>query len=244
MRMQRACLGLALVVTMPGVALGHAVLDPEVAHTLLAEIARHQKQSSPDRSREARAQAAFELGTRVQTLVGLLNQDLSAHGTSDPVAQEVVKRLEDVGIKVLWLDQRRTYSYDMQAFRDYQKLAPDGPRAAESRFQLISAAFYSTLELNPSNVAATDIPAVVGAVVDERRFLKDYPADTRAKEVCFYLGIDCYRLSRNIRDPGQVRDYKRCAREALQIVAAQYRGSIEARAAEALLENADSSAVH
>lgn len=243
MKMQRACLGLVLVVTVLGAALGHTVLDPDLARTLLTEIARYQKQSGPDRGREAQAEAAFEFGARVQTLVGLLNQDLGAHGMSDPVAQEVVTRLGDAGIKVLWSDQRRTYSYDMQAFRDYQRLAPDGPHAAESRYRLISAAFYSTLEQDPSKVAAADIPAVVGAIVDERHFLKDYPGDARAREVCFYLGIDCYRLSRNVRDPGQIRDYRRCAQEALQIVATQYRGSIEARAAEALLESGDSSAL-
>jgi hypothetical protein len=233
---RRALLALGLLTLAPGVALCHTVLDPEVAQNLLNEVARYQTASHSDAAREARAEAWFNLGSRVQALVGLLNQDLNAHGASDPLAQEVVKRLERSEVKLIWSEERRHYSYDLEAFRQYQKLAPTGPRAAESRFQLLSAAFYATLDLDPSKLAVNDIPAVINAVAEEERFLKAYANDARAKEVRFYLGVDCYRLSLHVRDAAQAHNYGQRARQALEMVAARYPGSIEARAAGALLE--------
>jgi hypothetical protein len=241
-RLKRALLALGLLTVAPEVALCHTVVDPEVAQNLLNEIARYQAASRSASTRETRADAWFNLGSRVQVLVGLLNQDFNAHGTNDPLAQEVVKRLVSSEVNVVWSDERRHYSYDLEAFRQYQKLAPTGPRAAESRFQLLSAAFYATLDLDPSKLAVKDIPAVIKAVAEEERFLRAHANDARAKEVLFYLGVDCYRLSLHVRNLAQARNYGRRARRALETVAARYPGSIEARAAVSLLETRDDSA--
>ncbi len=242
MRRKLALLALGLLTVVPGVALCHTVLDPEAAQYLLIEIARYQAASRSAPAREARAEAWFSLGTRVQALVELLNQDVNAHGTNDPLAQEVVERLASSEVKVAWSEERRRYSYDLEAFRQYQKLAAAGPHAAESRFQLLSAAFYATLDLDPSKLASKDIPAVIEAVAEEERFLKVYANDARAKEARFFLGVDCYRLSLHVRDPAEARNYRQRARQALNTVVARFPGSIEARAAVSLLEARDDSA--
>jgi hypothetical protein len=241
-RIKRALSALGILTVASGVALCHTVVDPEVAQNLLNEIARYHAASRSASTLETRAEAWFNLGSRVQVLVGLLNQDFNAHGTNDPLAQEVVKRLASSEVKVVWSEERRHYSYDLEAFKQYQKLVPTGARAAESGFQLLSADFYATLDLDPSKLAIKDIPAVIKAEEDEERFLKAYANDARAKEVLFYLGVNCYRLSLHVSNLAQARNYGRRARRALETVAAWYPGSIEARAAISLLETRDDSA--
>lgn len=242
MRSKLVFVALGLLTLAPSLALCHTVLDPEAAQYLLGEIARYQTASRSATIREARAEAWFNLGTRVQALVELLNQDVNAHGSNDPLAQDVVKRLASSAIKVAWSEERRRYSYDLEAFRQYQKLAAAGPHAAESRFQLLAAAFYATLEPDPSKLASKDVPAVTEAVVEEERFLNAYANDARTKEVRFFLGIDCYRLSLHVRDPAEARSYRQRARQALNTLVTRFPDSIEARAAVALLEARDDSA--
>lgn len=232
----RTLLTAALVLALPGSGLCHSLLDPESARALLTEIARYQKASQVEPTREARADALFTMGAKVQTLVGLLNQDVDAHGTPGPLTVQIAKQLAESEIRVTWSDERRRYAYDMDAFRRYSALAPTGVHAADARFQVVSAGFYATLDLDPAKIAAGDLPAVVDAVEQEQRFLRDYPTHARVREVSFYLGVDCYRLSRNLADSARATVYRRCAKQTLQTVASRYPDSIEARAAGSLLE--------
>jgi hypothetical protein len=238
-RVKCVLLALGLLAAAPCVALGHTVLDPEVAQNLLDQIARSRAAANSESDREARAEACFILGTRVQTLVGLLNQDLSAHGANQPLAQGVIQRLAGSEVKVAWSERNQRYSYDLEAFQRYRKLAPSGPHAAEARFQLLSTGFYSTLGPDPAEVQAEDVPAVIRGLAEEKRFLQDYPQEARAREVRFYLGVDCYRLSRHVHAPAEVRSYRKCALQELETVAVRYPDSIEARAAVTLLEGDD-----
>ena len=235
----RTLLTAALIVVLPASGLCHTLLDPESAHALLDEIARYRKASQVEPTREARADALFAMGAKVQALVALLNQDVDAHSTPGPLTGQVAKQLAESDIRVTWSDERRRYAYDMDAFRRYCALAPSGVHAADARFQVVSAGFYATLELDPAKIAAGDLPAVVEAVEQEQRFLRDYPTHARVREVSFYLGVDCYRLSRNLADGAQATGYRHCARQTLQAVASRYPDSIEARAAGPLLEALD-----
>jgi TolA-binding protein len=220
----------------PGAVYGQSLLDPEVAHVMLVEIADLQKGARSEANQEARAEASFKLGGRVQALVDLLDQDAMAHDGASQLAQLLVKRLEEYEVTVAYSEQSRRFSYDQSAMRQYLKLAPKGPHAADARFQILSGAFRATLTLGPTAIAAADRTSVTRAVSEEEQFLRDYPKHPRTKDVRFFLGVDCYRLSRNTADPDKAAQYERCARQALERVIADYPGSVEARASSALME--------
>lgn len=220
----------------PNSVCSHSLLDPEVAHAMLIEIAQDRSSASSDHSQEARAESLFRLGSRVQALVDLLDQDAMAHDGASPFALLLLKRLEAYEISVTYSEKGRRFSYDQGAFREYLRSAPKGPHAAEARYQILSETFHATLTAGPSVVASADRPGVIRAVTDEEQFLRDYPQNPKAKEVRFFLGVDCHRLSRNIADSNKATQYERCARQALERVVDEYPGSIEARASSALLE--------
>ncbi|HZP92685.1 MAG TPA: outer membrane protein assembly factor BamD [Burkholderiales bacterium] len=220
----------------PGPAHCHTVLDPEIAQAMLAEIAGYEKSARTESSRQARAEALFKLGVRVGDLVDLLDQDLVSHGGENPLAGLLIKRLAEYGVRVAYSEPPGRFGYDQAAFREYLKLEPNGPHAAEARYRILAEGFRATVKSGPGAVAAADRNAVVRAAAEEENFLRDYPNHPRTKEVRFFLGVDCFRLSRSAVEPAKARQYEHCARDALEHVIQEYPGSIEARAASTLAE--------
>lgn len=200
----------------------------------MVEIAQYERQSREESP--AGAEALFGLGEKVQALVDLLNQDRLSHGKSDLLAQLVVKRLETYQVRVVFSEREQRFAYDLAAFHAYLDRAPRGGHAAEARYRLIARTFYETLGPDPARLVNADTAAVAAATREEERFLHDYPGDARAREVRFFLGVDYYRLSRNVAAPDRAREYRRLARRTLADVHARHPGTVEARAAEALLE--------
>jgi hypothetical protein len=215
----------------------HTLLDADTAHASLIAIAGYQRDANAAVSQEARAQAWFDLGSKVQAVVDLMNQDLAAHGAVDPLAQLLAKRLAAQEIRVVYSEPRGRYRYDQDAFAQYLKLAPNGPHRAEARFQILSGTFYATLAPDPAQLDAADRTSVVRAAIEEESFVKEFPRHPRAREVRFFLGVDCYRLSRNTPEHNQAAKYRRCARRALGEFVELYPDSMEARGAATLLEN-------
>lgn len=228
-----ACVVVSVVLATPFSSSSHEVLDPELVRRLMVEIGQavqdSQEASDPD------GEALYRLGETVEQLVELMNLDISLHGRSDPLTQLVVKQLEMYQINVTLSDSR--FDYNLAAFREYLIRAPKGRRAAAAQFRLIARTFYQTLAPDPSRLANTDVPGVLKAIADEERFLKDYQGDVKTKEVRFFLAVDYYRLYKNVQSADRLVQYERLARRALEEVKARYPGSMEGRAAQALLEN-------
>jgi hypothetical protein len=159
-----------------------------------------------------------------------------AHDGASPLAQLIVKRLGEYEVIVTYAESGKRFLYDQSALRQYLKLAPKGAHAADARAQILSTSFHATLTAGPTVVAPADRTAVTQAVLEEEQFLRDYPKHPKARDVRFFLGVDCYRLSRNTPDADRAGQYAHCARQALERVIEDYPGSVEARAASALRE--------
>ncbi len=228
-----ACVVVSVVLATPLSSSSHDVLDPEVVRRLMVEIAQavqdSQEASDPD------GEALYRLGETVEQLVELMNLDISLHGRSDLLTQLVVKQLEMYQVNVRLSDSR--FDYDLAAFREYLIRAPKGRRAAAAQFRLIARTFYQSLAPDPSRLANTDVPGVLKAIAEEERFLKDYQGDVKTKEVRFFLAVDYYRVYKNVQSADRLVRYERLARRALEEVNARYPGSMEGRAAQALLES-------
>jgi hypothetical protein len=229
------CVVVGVVLATPLSSSSHELLNPELVRRLMGEIAlaswESHEESDPD------GEALYRLGEKVEQLVEVMNQDISSHGSSDGLTQLLVQRLETYQIKVSWSERDRRFDYDLAAFREYLNRVPKGKRAAAAQFRLIARTFYWTLDPDPSRLANTDVPGVLKAIAEEERFLKDYQGDIKTREVRFFLAVDYYRLYKNVQGPDRSVRYERLARHALEEVKTGYPGSMEGRAAEALLES-------
>jgi len=211
-------------------ASAHDVVQVAELEASLGEIARLR---DPARAGPG-AEALYALGERVERIVELLNQDAAAHGRGDLLGRLAVDRLRSMGIGVAFSEEDGRCDYDLGAFREYLARAPQGERAAAARYRLLARDFHGRMGPDPLAPHAVDVAAAARAAQEEERFLRSHPADERAREVRLFLAVDLCRLARAGRPPRP--DPERRCREALEDVRTRYPGSMEARTAEALLE--------
>lgn len=231
-----AALLLVVIPVAPRASRGHELMEAQVVQKFLAEISRAQRESREARGEDVRLDALYQLGQSVRELVELLNHDTSAHGTGDAFAKLIARRLQEYGLRVIFAEDIRRYHYDLAAFHQYLRQAPDGPRAAEIRYRLIADTFYHTLSTDSPTMLRGSPEVLLSAVAEAERFLRDFPNDPRTKEVRLFRATDLYRLFRSTHDPVAARRYAKLAHVALRQVLALHGGTPEARAAEGLLE--------
>ncbi|MFQ5898540.1 MAG: tol-pal system YbgF family protein [Candidatus Methylomirabilia bacterium] len=239
-----AVVAFALLLTFALPSSADIILDPELIEEMLRQIAEHAAESREGRTREARADAVYHLGERAEALVSLLNRDIRSHGESSLFAQLLLKRLRAYSIKITFAEPDREYAYDLAAFREYLRRAPEGQWAAEARFKVIARTFHDTLGVDPATLVNTDLAGLLRAIAREEQFLVAYPGHERAKDVQFFLAVDYYRISQHTQDQATASEYAGRARRALEQFRNRFPGSIEARAAEALLERLVTSEAH
>jgi hypothetical protein len=227
--------GVLLLTGGPRSAPAHILLDGEVVQAFLLDLVEHQRQTRDGPTEEARSEALYLLGEKVHQLVELMNTDLTAHGKS-LYAELLARRLESHGIRVSRVEGTGRYAYDLAAFHEYLKKAPQGKRAADSQFRLIAETFRGTMGKDPAELVGTDVDRLRRTILQTEAFLKAYPAYQKVREVRFFLAMDYYRLSRNSPDPAVARRYRTLAAQALHEIVKEYPGTAEARAAEITAE--------
>jgi hypothetical protein len=217
-------------------ALAHVVLDPEQVQGLLTEVARQRHLAHDEADSRAGAESLFRLGELAEALVDLLNQDLAAHGSPDLLATLLVARLAGHGVRITLDPRLNRYAYDLAAFREYLSRAPNGPRAADARYRILAARFYALPPPETAAVPAEDATALLAAVHDAERFLRDYPGHTQADRVRFFVAVDTYRAAQLPASPAARGERAMRARRALEAVVRVAPESVEAQAARVLLE--------
>jgi hypothetical protein len=213
----------------------HVTLDSERVQELIREIVRHQAAAGKDRDGSGEVEALFRVGSAVDDLVDMLNQDLIAHGQGNLLAETLRQRLGESAITVTYSVREGRYVYDQAAYHEYLRRAPRGPRAASARFRVIARTFQATMGLDPGTLVDADLPALLRAIAAEERFLREHPDHEKAAEVRFFLAVDYYRAFRNAGDPARARQYRAKARQALEGLT-KSPNVFEVRAAETLLE--------
>jgi len=195
---------------------------------MLEEVARLHRTSDPDE--------IFRLGELAEAFAELLGQDAAAHGTLDLFGQLLSRRLEAYGVVIRCGERGGGCRYDHAAFREYLRVQPRGPRAADARFKILADRFYGEGAPDPTERGPDARRPVLEAIAEEERFVKEHPAHERAGQVRFFLAVHYFRASRLLAGAPHVEEYERRARRELEGVRARAPDSAEARAATVLLE--------
>jgi len=139
------------------------ILDPQIVSRLLAEIAKLSDESKSAPKPQDREAALYEMGERVLDLTDLMTQDLESHGFNDANLVGVIeRRLKERGIAIS--KSKAEWQYDMAAFREYIRVAPNGPRALDARYALVGF-----------DEPGDDIAALQKSIAAKERFIRDYP---------------------------------------------------------------------
>lgn len=139
------------------------ILDPGKVSQLLAEIAKFHEESQTAAKKEDQLDALFEMGERVLDLTDLMSQDVQSHGASDPSMVSLIdRRLKEQGVVIV--KSGAGYHYDLAAFREYLRRAPNGPRAIDARYVLIGF-----------DEPGDDAEALQRSIAAKERFIRDFP---------------------------------------------------------------------
>lgn len=201
------------------------ILDPRAVSQMLAEIAKLQEDSRKAPSRAARLDALYDMGAKVLDLTGRMTNDLAVHGTNDAqLVSRIISRLGEYGIVVKRDGQE--YLYDMAAFREYVRLAPQGKRAADARFALAGFA-------DPGD----DPARLRRAIAEKERFLHDFPKYKDISLLKLLLAQDHAHLSRVYAKSDKAASAREdaTARKMFQEIIRLYPNSEEAKSAAANL---------
>ena len=225
----------ALLLAIPVPSEAHVLLDGDIVRPILIDLTKHVSETQKGVSEEARVEALYLLGEKVQLLVDLMNVDVASHGKS-LYADLLVRRLNEYGIRVSRTESNARYVYDQAAFQEYVRREPRGRRVAEAKFRVIAHEFYGSVGSDPAELVNSDVDQLRRAVGREEAFLTEHPRSEKLKEVRFFLAMDYYRLFRHSPDRATAMKYERLASRALREIAQEYPGTAEARAAEVTLE--------
>lgn len=139
------------------------ILDPKQVAQLLADISRFHHESETAPAKDGQLDALWEMGERVLDLTELMSQDLQGHGFSDPAMISLIeRRLKENGVVVT--NSKAGYHYDLAAFHEYLRRAPNGPRAVDARYVLIGF-----------DEPGDDVAAIQRSIAAKQRFIHDYP---------------------------------------------------------------------
>ncbi len=225
MRFHRAVLTL---IAAGGIALAavrasaDVILDPKIVSRMLAEIGKLHEDSTKAATREERLDALYDMGERVLDLTDLMTKDLGEHGANDPaLASLIVTRLKSYGIVIQ--QDGPEWKYDLAAFHQYLRLAPNGERVADARYVLVGFA------------APGDDPLKIQKVIaDKERFIHDYPKYSEMSMVKFLLAQDHVHLGRvweKKKDKAGSQRQQQLARNLYLEIVKLYPDSEEAKAA-------------
>lgn len=151
---------------------------------MLAEIGSLYQASKSEKTENIRLNNLYEMGERALDLADLMTKDKDSHGTVDPsLAALIQRRLDQYGIKFA-LD-KMGYHYDLAAFKEYLRRAPNGERAADAHYVLIGF-----------DEPGDDIPRLEQSIRDKERFMRQYPKFSEMSLVEFLLAQQHVRLAR------------------------------------------------
>lgn len=227
--LRRARMFFPLLVVLAALdASAHEFLTRETLDDAIERIGDIQQALSGSDGKAVLVDDIYRLGNAAEALVTLINEDVRAHGLDqENLIFGGLDRAAALGVEIDWSSQHKRFFYDGAAWRRYIELAPKGPFAADSRYNLIERNFY----LAPADT----IDSLQESAAIKGRFLYDYPDFREASRVALFLGIDyrdLYRLCLKQPDANCQSDYAKLATEQFGQIAGRYAGTDTAEIAE------------
>lgn len=228
-----ACIALWLMLcwlATGSVAASEVILSVEELNETLKQMQRIRRDIDVAVETD-RPELYFQLAKTADDLALVLTNEVIVNDMQqERMIDLALKRTEQLGIRLLWYPAKDRFIYDGAAFRTYLKLAPDGPRAGESAFQLLEIQFFQA--------NGNDGTALQAAAEQKRDYLQHYADHVRAPEVGILLAIDyrdLWRLSRENEDQEATARYRDLTHGQFQWVIENHPGTKPAEISAGLL---------
>ena len=206
-------------------------LNAENLNAALKEVQRAHLMLN-DASEDMKPELLFRLGSEADKMAMRLTRHSIEYGdTEKGLIDLILKRINELNITIQWFPEKERYFYDGAAFLLYLQLAPDGPRAAESAYQLLEIGFFK--------LSGDNLELLQALAKQKQDFLARYPDERTAAKVRIMLAIeyrDISRINLSKGDTEQARRFIDQARDEARQVIKAYPGTQEARTAQDLFD--------
>lgn len=232
--------GLLLCLLTGAVGASEVILTADDLNTTLKEMQRLKQKMDTDTA--ARPDALFQTGILARDLAATLSEEVALYDAQQGgLIQLALDRTAELGVQIDWVGEKKRFLYDSAAFREYLQLAPSGPHAAESAYEMLETEFVG---INPENPAALQ-----KAAQHKLDYLQQYADAKKAAEVALLLAIDyrdIWRLYKAAADAANEKQYREMTLAQFRKVSETYAGARQAKIAaglqsrfEAELQNGD-----
>jgi hypothetical protein len=183
-----------------------------------------------------RAEGLHQTGVLVKDLAALLSEEVALYDSQQGgLIQLALDRTKELGFNISWVEEKKRFIYDGQAFAESLKLDPDGKNAGETAYLLLETEFV--------RAEIDDESGLQQAVSHKTDYMQRYPEHDRAAEVGLLLAIDYRDLWRHYKaagDAGNEARYRDLTRQQFQHMAEKYAGARQAKIAQGLLARFES----
>lgn len=215
-------------------ASAHEPITTAAANALVEQIAKLNAVAGDTRARE-RAEAACDLGAKMEFIVQVLNRDLAQHGKLGMNSQVLAEQLKARGVAVSFQPEMRRYRAYLSPLEICVALAPDSAKRNAALFRLVRGRFYDSFLYDPLKPIGLNWQRLKAGIAAAERFLSSRPKPTEREEAAFILAVDYIRAARMAPDSTVARAYAGRARAALTEFVAAFPDSMRVGAAKVLL---------
>jgi hypothetical protein len=142
------------------------------------------QESKTAKNEAAQLDALYEIGERAIELADLMTRDKESHGSIDPSLCAIIeRRLKEYGVTINV--DARGYHYDLKAFLEYVRRAPNGNHAVDARYVLVGF-----------DDPGDDVSLLTASVTAKERFIRSYPKFDKIPIVKFMLAQQHVRLAK------------------------------------------------
>jgi hypothetical protein len=168
----------------------HDSITTEVRENYLAKLSETQQILATSSSPPGKAKAHFLLGTTLDEIRDLFNQDIISHGAVKGLESTVLlNELSKAGFKMEMSPKIGLYVSQLQYYRQALKLDGKAAYADHARYLLLKNHFYDSFSDNPLKPFSQSREALMELIEIGEKLLKAKDPAVNPEEVKFILAI-------------------------------------------------------
>lgn len=183
-------LAFALLFSCTTILWAHESITGEARKLYLAKLSEAQQSQTPSATASVRARSAYLLGSTLDEIRDLFNQDIISHGAVKGLeSNALLNELARSGFKLEMSPRIGLYLSPLHYYREALKLDPRASYADHARYLLLKNHFYDSFTDNPLAPISQSKEELTELLAIGELLLKVKEPTVNAEEVRFVLAI-------------------------------------------------------
>ncbi len=171
-------------------AQAHDAISGESRKAYLATLAAAHRSANSNAAPALRAAAWFQIGSTLDEIRELLNQDIQSHGKTQGLETSLLlAQLDAAPAKLELSPQTRLFAANLKPYRDALALDAQAAFANRARYQILKGQFYDSFSDDPLKPHAQSRDELLEMIALGETLLRAHDPALDAQEVNFILAL-------------------------------------------------------